>query len=95
MKTGLLNPVTSNADAPAHAPIVELAEMAPGVEPGEYQPGGSLPDQLLAKARAFAEPLLTGQRFDTGEDALNHADGVSFILHGIGAPPSLRAGVRQ
>lgn len=91
MKTGLLNPVTSNADAPAHAPIVELAEMAPGVEPGEHQPGGSLPDQLLAKARAFAEPLLTGQRFDTGEDALNHADGVSFILHGIGAPPSLRA----
>lgn len=91
MKTGLLNPVTSNADAPAHAPIVELAEMAPGVEPGEHQPSGSLPEQLLAKARAFAEPLLTGQRFDTGEDALNHADGVSFILHGIGAPPSLRA----
>ncbi len=91
MKTGLLNPVTSNADAPAHAPIVELAEMAPGVEPGEHQPGSSLPDQLLAKARAFSEPLLTGQRFDTGEDALSHADGVSFILHGIGAPPSLRA----
>ncbi len=91
MKTGLLNPVTSNADAPAHAPIVELAEMAPGVDSGEHPPGGSLPDQLLAKARAFAEPLLTGQRFDTGEDALSHADGVSFILHGIGAPPSLRA----
>ncbi|KGM39126.1 GTP pyrophosphokinase [Aquabacterium sp. NJ1] len=91
MKTGLLNPVTSNADAPAHAPIVELAEMAPGVDAGDPQPGGSLPDQLLAKARAFAEPLLTGQRFDTGEEALHHADGVSFILHGIGAPPSLRA----
>ncbi|MFT3856979.1 MAG: bifunctional (p)ppGpp synthetase/guanosine-3',5'-bis(diphosphate) 3'-pyrophosphohydrolase [Aquabacterium sp.] len=48
-------------------------------------------DQTLTKARAFAEPLLQGQRFDTGEDALAHADGVGVILHGIGAPPSLRA----
>ncbi|TAK97575.1 MAG: HD domain-containing protein, partial [Aquabacterium sp.] len=65
--------------------------MAPGGEPGEQQQGASAPEQLLAKARAFAEPLLLAQRFDTGEDALSHADGVSFILQGIGAPPSLRA----
>ncbi|MBI5925536.1 MAG: bifunctional (p)ppGpp synthetase/guanosine-3',5'-bis(diphosphate) 3'-pyrophosphohydrolase [Aquabacterium sp.] len=65
--------------------------MAPGGEPGEQQQGASASEQLLAKARAFAEPLLLAQRFDTGEDALTHADGVSFILQGIGAPPSLRA----
>ena len=46
---------------------------------------------MLQRARAFAEPLLTAQRFDTGEDALAHADGVSAILHGVGASPSLRA----
>jgi len=76
MKTGIL-------DAP-HAAIVDLVDL-------------SLPEQdgsaahALARARAFAEPLLAGQLFDTGENALAHADGVSQILLGIGAPPSLRA----
>ena len=45
----------------------------------------------LHRARIFAEPLLTGQRLDTGEDALGHADGVASILAGIGAGPTLRA----
>lgn len=45
----------------------------------------------LARARAFAEPLLSGQPLDTGEDALAHADGVAAILKGIGAAPSMRA----
>jgi GTP pyrophosphokinase len=91
MKTGSLNPALVSPDAHSHAPIVELAELAPA-EGGEAgSPGKSSPEQLLLKARAFAEPLLSGQRFDTGEDALAHADGVSFILQGIGAPPSLRA----
>ena len=43
------------------------------------------------RARAFAEPLLSGQLLDTGEDALAHADGVAAILHDIGAAPSMRA----
>jgi GTP pyrophosphokinase len=43
------------------------------------------------RARAFAEPLLAGQRLDTGEDALEHADGVAAILQSIGAAPSMRA----
>jgi GTP pyrophosphokinase len=45
----------------------------------------------LARARAFAEPLLYGQALDTGEDALAHADGVASILERIGAAPSMRA----
>ncbi|MDX9842248.1 MAG: bifunctional (p)ppGpp synthetase/guanosine-3',5'-bis(diphosphate) 3'-pyrophosphohydrolase [Aquabacterium sp.] len=53
-------------------------------------PGHAESAALLAKARAFAEPLLLTERFETGEEALAHADGVSLILHGIGAPPSLR-----
>ena len=43
------------------------------------------------RARAFAEPLLAGQALGTGEDALEHADGVSDILDQMGAAPSLRA----
>ena len=45
----------------------------------------------LQRARAFAEPLLAGQRLDTGEDAQGHADGVAVILQAIGGSPGLRA----
>jgi len=45
----------------------------------------------LARARAFAEPLLGGQLLDTGEDALGHAHGVAAILQAIGAAPSMCA----
>jgi GTP pyrophosphokinase len=47
----------------------------------------------LSRARAFAEPLLAGRRFDTGEDALAHADGVAAILEALGAGPTLRTAV--
>ncbi|MDP3085034.1 MAG: HD domain-containing protein, partial [Rubrivivax sp.] len=47
--------------------------------------------RALARARAFAEPLLTGRFLDTGEDALGHAEGVAAILQAIGAAPSMRA----
>ena len=76
MKTGLLG-------APqAAAPIVALVDEHPDVVAEAAQ---------LVRARAFAEPLLTGQRLDTGEDALAHADAVAAILLGIGAAPSMRA----
>jgi len=76
MKTGI-------HEAP-HAAIVDLVDLAlPGNDGGAAQ--------ALARARAFAEPLLSAQSFDTGENALAHADGVALILQGIGAPPSLRA----
>src|SRR5574341_656781 len=79
MKTGL-------AEAPGlAAPIVQLA-----AEPAPAQVAGA-EEAMLARARAFAEPLLAGQRFDTGEDALVHADGVAAILKHIGAAPSMRA----
>lgn len=45
----------------------------------------------VARARAFAEPLLDGQPLDTGEDALLHADGVAAVLRHIGAAPALCA----
>ncbi|MDC8783790.1 bifunctional (p)ppGpp synthetase/guanosine-3',5'-bis(diphosphate) 3'-pyrophosphohydrolase [Paucibacter sp. hw1] len=45
----------------------------------------------VARARAFAEPLLMAQALDTGEEALVHADGVAAILAAIGAAPSMQA----
>ena len=47
--------------------------------------------QSVARARAFAEPLLTGQVLDTGEPAMGHADGVAQVLAGMGAAPALCA----
>ncbi|RZL00381.1 MAG: bifunctional (p)ppGpp synthetase/guanosine-3',5'-bis(diphosphate) 3'-pyrophosphohydrolase [Rubrivivax sp.] len=76
MKTGLRET--------QHAAIVDLVDL------DLPAPDGSAA-HALARARVFAEPLLAGQLFDTGENALAHADGVSQILLGIGAPPSLRA----
>jgi GTP pyrophosphokinase len=64
----------------ATAPIVQLVDEHAADEATQ-----------LARARAFAEPLLAGRLLDTGEDALAHADGVASILQGIGAAPSMRA----
>ena len=78
-KSGM-TPATGNAaDA---SPIVRLIDADPDELAQEAQ---------LLRARAFAEPLLTGQMLDTGEPALAHADAVAAVLHGIGAAPSMRA----
>jgi GTP pyrophosphokinase len=62
------------------AAIVQLASAPaePGVDP-------------VQRARGFAEPMLAGQRLDTGEEALAHADGVAAVLRGIGGAPALCA----
>lgn len=81
MKTGLLD---ARQDA---APIVQLAD-----DPHPLADGSADSELIeLARARAFAEPLLRGQLLDTGEEALAHADAVAAILQGIGAAPSMRA----
>jgi GTP pyrophosphokinase len=77
MKTGL------PARAAQAAPIVALADNDLAAA-GEGQ-------AAVARARAFAEPLLAGQPLDTGEEALAHADGVAGILAGIGAAPAMQA----
>jgi len=53
----------------------------------------SLPDQAhaLARARAFAEPLLAAETLDTGENTLAHADAVAFILKSIGGSEAMQA----
>ncbi|MEO5606852.1 MAG: bifunctional (p)ppGpp synthetase/guanosine-3',5'-bis(diphosphate) 3'-pyrophosphohydrolase [Polaromonas sp.] len=53
----------------------------------------SLPEQphALARARAFAEPLIAGEVMDTGENILAHADAVASILKSIGGSPAMQA----
>jgi GTP pyrophosphokinase len=53
----------------------------------------SLPEQAhaLARARAFAEPLLAGETLDTGENILAHADAVADILKRIGGSEAMQA----
>lgn len=102
MKTASLDVQAAQVRHAEHAAIVDLAEVsqmasadgrADGSEGAQATAAEALASQqsMLQRARAFAEPLLTAQRFDTGEDALAHADGVNAILHGVGASPSLRA----
>jgi len=45
----------------------------------------------LARARAFAEPLLASAHLDTAENMLDHADAVAAILRGIGGSEAMQA----
>ena len=53
----------------------------------------SLPDQpqALARARAFAEPLIATEALGTGENTLVHADAVAAILKAIGGSEAMQA----
>jgi GTP pyrophosphokinase len=53
----------------------------------------SLPQQAnaLERARAFAEPLIAGERLDTGENTLAHADAVAAILKSMGGSEAMQA----
>ena len=53
----------------------------------------TLPEQAnaLARARAFAEPLMAGETLDSGENTLAHADAVAAILKGIGGSEAMQA----
>ena len=53
----------------------------------------SLPEQVdaLARARAFAEPLLSSETLDTGENVLAHADALARILQSIGGSQAMQA----
>ena len=48
-------------------------------------------EAALARARAFAEPLLASETLDTGEGILAHADAVAHILKQIGGSQAMQA----
>jgi GTP pyrophosphokinase len=53
----------------------------------------ALPHQAnaLARARAFAEPLIAGETLETGENTLQHADAVAAILKSMGGSEAMQA----
>jgi len=53
----------------------------------------SLPEQAnaLARARAFAEPLIADEALDSGENTLAHADAVAGILRTVGGSEAMQA----
>jgi GTP pyrophosphokinase len=81
----------SSGEVAEAAPIVLLAADTTDDSPVHASVEEEL--QRLDRARRFAQPLLANSRFDTGENALDHADGVADILRSIGAAPSMQAAV--
>ncbi|QNP59650.1 RelA/SpoT family protein [Paenacidovorax monticola] len=75
---------------PAAAGLMVRAEPVPQLIAATSQ---TLPEQVnaLARARAFAEPLLAGETLETGENTLAHADAVAAILKGIGGSEAMQA----
>lgn len=78
------------ASPPAAAGPMVRAEPVPQLIAATSQ---TLPEQVnaLARARAFAEPLLAGETLETGENTLAHADAVAAILKGIGGSEAMQA----
>ena len=48
-------------------------------------------DDVLTRARAFAEPFLAGEFLDTGENILDHADAVAAILDTMNSSSDVKA----
>jgi len=80
MKISEIDRATSDKAAQAVLPVVAATAQ-------------SLPEhpQAQARARAFAEPLLSCENLDTGENTLAHADAVAVILKKIGGSEAMQA----
>lgn len=48
-------------------------------------------ENMLARARAFAEPLIADEKLDTGENTLAHADAVAAIVSKMGGSEAMQA----
>ncbi|WP_068679606.1 MULTISPECIES: bifunctional (p)ppGpp synthetase/guanosine-3',5'-bis(diphosphate) 3'-pyrophosphohydrolase [unclassified Variovorax] len=48
-------------------------------------------ENMLARARAFAEPLIADETLDTGENTLAHADAVAGIVAAMGGSEAMQA----
>ncbi|MCX7692905.1 bifunctional (p)ppGpp synthetase/guanosine-3',5'-bis(diphosphate) 3'-pyrophosphohydrolase [Tepidimonas taiwanensis] len=76
---------TLPAVAPTEAATAITAALATPAPTGDGEE-----QRALQRARAFAEPLLTGEVLDTGEPVLDHADAVVEILRHIGGNTDLQ-----
>jgi len=70
-----------------------IDDLAPATAAIVAATAAGLPQQAnaLARARAFAEPLLEGECLDTGENTWAHAEAVARILADIGGSEAMQA----
>ncbi len=78
-------------DAPAIVRVAAADMARAASEPHEGADSEAGDADALARARAFAQPLLTGRVLDSGEAAWSHAEGVAQILADLGATPAMQA----
>ncbi len=71
------------------SPILQATEASAGA--GAAAGVGAAAADTLARARAFAAPLIAGQQQHSGENTLAHADAVADILRSLGASATLQA----
>ncbi len=69
-------------------PVPDVAEHALTAATREDAPGI---DDMRARARAFAEPLVAQEMLDTGENTLAHADAVAAIVAEMGGSEAMQA----
>ncbi|MDO9603399.1 bifunctional (p)ppGpp synthetase/guanosine-3',5'-bis(diphosphate) 3'-pyrophosphohydrolase [Hydrogenophaga sp.] len=85
----------SSSPTPPEAVPVSSAASGQAAKPSAIvaATSDSLPHQVqaLARARSFAEPLLSSEQLDTGENILAHADAVAAILNDIGGSEAMQA----
>ena len=94
MKTQASSTAVDDAPAIVRVAAADMAAAATEPHAGSENEAGdadALGDVALARARAFAEPLLVGRMLDTGEEAWSHAAGVAQILADLGATPAMQA----
>ena len=85
----MVSPTSSHSASPAGVP----GRMHAGALPPVMLATADSAEQAdtLARARAFAEPLISGESLDTGENILTHADAVAAILADIGGSLQMQA----
>ncbi len=93
----MVSPTFSHSASPMataprlHASSLHAPQLPPVMLATADASGVVDPAETLAKARAFAEPLIAGETLDTGENILAHADAVAAILADIGGSVAMQA----
>ena len=81
----------SSGSAPGEVQDTRTAPVAPSAIVAATSDSLPRQAQALARARAFAEPLIASEHLDTGENILAHADAVAGVLNDIGGSEAMQA----
>jgi GTP pyrophosphokinase len=77
-----------SSNLPARVPADAVVDYPLSAATAERSP---IMENMLARARAFAEPLIADETLDTGENTLAHADAVAAIVAHMGGSEAMQA----